>query len=160
MLTLHEYNIHIKNAIIRKNNIRETKIKYLLRSEFMISVHDNTIISYQVNLEKEEIRIHTLTESGDNVYIIFSGVLAHFFETQISNSIIFNIDEDPLPNFFKENKKLLEQQKNYCWPICYDDIKELEETLIKGNYFYYNICASLGLTGWVLAKKLEILESN
>lgn len=45
----------------------------------MISVHDNTIISYQVNLEKEEIHIHTLTESGRNVNIIFSGVLAHFF---------------------------------------------------------------------------------
>ncbi|MFJ7819706.1 hypothetical protein ACIQYX_28515 [Bacillus toyonensis] len=126
----------------------------------MISVHDNTIISYQVNLEKEEIRMHTLTESGSNVYIVFSGVLAHFFKTHISPSIIFNIDEDPILDFFKENKKLLEEQKSRCWPIYYEDIKELEETLIKGNYFYYNICASLGLTGWVLAKKLEILESN
>lgn len=131
---------------------------YNLRSEVMISVHDNKIVSYQVNLEKEEIRIHTLTESGNNVYIVFSGVLAHFFETQISNSIIFNIDEYPLLDFFKENKKLLEEQKPYCWPICYENIKELEETLIKENYIYYNICASYGLSGWVLAKKLEILD--
>ncbi|WP_410985705.1 hypothetical protein [Bacillus cereus] len=126
----------------------------------MVSVHDNTIISYQVNLEKKEIRMHTLTESERNVYIVFSGVLAHFFETHLSHSIIFNIDEDPLLNFFKENKKLLEEQKPRCWPIPYKDIKELEETLVKENYIYYNICSSYGLTGWVLAKKLEILESN
>ncbi|MGH1284246.1 hypothetical protein [Bacillus toyonensis] len=126
----------------------------------MISVHDNTIISYQVNLEKEEIRIHTLTESGQAVYIIFSNVLAHLFETHLSSSIIFNIDEDSILDFFKENKKLLEEQKGYCWPISYKDIKELEEILIKENYIYYNICSSYGLSGWVLAKKLEILDSN
>ncbi|MBJ8056135.1 hypothetical protein JDS87_30860 [Bacillus cereus] len=125
----------------------------------MVSVHDSTIISYQVNLEKEEIHIHTLTESERNVYVIFSGVLAHFFETHLSGSIIFDIEKGQLLDFFKENKRLLEQQKNYCWPICYEDIKELEETLIKENYFYYNICASYGLSGWVLAKKLEILDS-
>ncbi|PED10370.1 hypothetical protein CON01_32730 [Bacillus thuringiensis] len=126
----------------------------------MISVHDNTIISYQVNLEKKEIRIHTLTELGKNVYIVFSDVLAHRFNTQISYSIIFNIDEDPLSDFFKKSKKLLEQQKPYGWPTNYEDIKELEETLVKENYIYYNICASYGLSGWVLAKKLEILDSN
>ncbi|HDX9689485.1 TPA: hypothetical protein ROY10_005122 [Bacillus thuringiensis] len=126
----------------------------------MISVHDNTIISYQVNLEKKEIRIHTLTELGNNVYIVFSDVLAHRFNTQISYSIIFNIDEDPLSDFFKKNKKLLEQEKSYGWPTDYEDIKELEETLVKENYIYYNICASYGLSGWVLAKKLEILDSN
>nr|WP_239500246.1 hypothetical protein [Bacillus pseudomycoides] len=130
-----------------------------LRSNVMISVHDNTIISYQVNFEKEEIQIHTLTELGKNVYIVFSGVLAHFFETQTNNSIIFSIDQHQLLDFCKENKELLEQQKSYGWPIFYEDIKELEETLIKGNYFYYNIYASLGLNGWVLAKKLEILDS-
>ncbi|MGH0512119.1 MULTISPECIES: hypothetical protein [Bacillus cereus group] len=126
----------------------------------MVSVHDNIIVSYQVNLEKEEIHIHTLTESGRNVNIIFSGVLAHFFETHLSSSIIFNIDEGRLLDFFQENKKLLEEQKNYCWPMLYDNITELEETLIKENYVYYNICASYGLSGWVLAKKLEILDSN
>ncbi|HGH1673545.1 hypothetical protein NYE71_31890 [Bacillus sp. FSL K6-0273] len=126
----------------------------------MISVHDNTIISYQVNLEKKEIRIHTLTELGKNVYIVFSDVLAHRFNTQISYSIIFNIDEDPLSDFFKKNKKLLEQEKPYGWPTDYEDIKELEKTLVKENYIYYNICASYGLSGWVLAKKLEILDSN
>ncbi|MGZ9640379.1 hypothetical protein [Bacillus cereus] len=126
----------------------------------MISVHDNIIISYQVNLEKKEIRIHTLTELGKNVYIVFSDVLAHRFNTQISYSIIFNIDEDPLSDFFKKNKKLLEQEKPYGWPTDYEDIKELEKTLVKENYIYYNICASYGLSGWVLAKKLEILGSN
>ncbi|PEI82095.1 hypothetical protein CN679_28250 [Bacillus pseudomycoides] len=125
----------------------------------MVSVHDNEIVSYQVNLEKEEIRIHTLTESGRNVYIVFSGVLAHFFEAHLSGSIIFDIGKGRLLDFFKENKRLLEKQKAYCWPIFYKDIKELEEILIKENYFYYNICASYGLSGWVLSKKLEILDS-
>lgn len=45
------------------------------------------------------------------------------------------------------------------WPMFYEDTKELQETLRNGNYFYYNIYASLGLNSWVLAKKLEILDS-
>ncbi len=45
----------------------------------MISVHDNTIVSYQVNLEKEELRIHTLTELGNNVYIVFFRCPSTFF---------------------------------------------------------------------------------
>lgn len=45
------------------------------------------------------------------------------------------------------------------WPIFYEDIKELQETLINGNYFDYNIYVSLGLNSWGLAKKLEILDS-
>ncbi|MES9666268.1 hypothetical protein [Bacillus nitratireducens] len=125
----------------------------------MISVHDNIIISYQVNLENEEIRMHTRTGSGKDVYVFFSGVLAHFFETEQHGSVIFDIEKSRLLYFFKENEKLLEEKKDYVWPMRYKDIKELEDILINEKYFYYRISSSYGLSGWVLAKKLEILDS-
>lgn len=42
--------------------------------------------------------------------------------------------------------------------MFYEDIKELQEILRNGNYFYYNIYVFLGLNSWVLVKKFEILD--
>lgn len=77
----------------------------------MSSVHDNEIISYNVDLKNKEISIHTLSESGQTITIIFSGVLAHLFENHLSSSIIFDIEETELRHFFVDNKDLLEKQK-------------------------------------------------
>ncbi|MGG3892070.1 hypothetical protein [Metabacillus fastidiosus] len=81
------------------------------------------------------------------------------FENHLIDSIIFNIEKYELGQFFEENRDLLEQQKDYCWPIEYTNIKELEEKLIKQQYTYYVISASYRLNGWVLAKKYELLTS-
>ncbi|MEH7158721.1 hypothetical protein [Neobacillus drentensis] len=126
----------------------------------MLNIYDNEIISYNVNLKNNTININTLSEKGQNITIIFSGVLSHMFENHLSGSIIFEIGKYELSQFFDDNRDLLEQQKDYCWPIEYIEIKELEEKLIKQQYIYYVISASYGLNGWVLAKKYELLSSN
>ncbi|WP_100407682.1 hypothetical protein [Bacillus solitudinis] len=122
----------------------------------MSIIHDNEIISYEVNLKNEVINIHTLSESGQKITLFFSGVLAHMFETHLSGSIIFDIEKTELRHFFVENRDLIEKQKDYCWPIDYTDIQELEDKLVKHQYSYYVISASFGLNGWILAKKYEI----
>lgn len=124
----------------------------------MLSVHDNEIISYEVSLKNEVIIIQTQSEIRQYVNIVFSDVLAHMFENHLSGSIILDIDKRDISQFFNENRDLLEQQKYYCWPIHFKDIKELEDKLIKGQYSYYIISASYGLNGWVLAKKYETLS--
>ncbi len=40
----------------------------------------------------------------------------------------------------------------------YDDVIELQNILIKNRYKYYEIIASYGLSGWILAKNYEITE--
>jgi hypothetical protein len=125
----------------------------------VLSVHDNEIISYKVNLKNKVISIKTVFENGQDITVMFSDVLAHMFESHLYGSIILEIEKSKLGQFFEENMEMLEQQKAYCWPTYHQDVKELEEILIKEQYSYYIISASYGLSGWVLAKKIELLNS-
>ncbi|WP_438350662.1 hypothetical protein ACP8HI_08480 [Paenibacillus sp. FA6] len=125
----------------------------------MSIVHDNEILSYEINLKQNKIVIHTEYQNSnkiENTNIIFYDVLAHLFETQLPGSIIFDIDNYEIHHFIEENKEILEKQKNYCWPMEYKTINELEEKLMIEQYKYCVISSSYGLSGWVLAKKYEI----
>ncbi|WP_327195502.1 hypothetical protein [Paenibacillus alvei] len=125
----------------------------------MSLVHDNEIISYEVNLKKNRIVLYTEYENSniiENTKIYFYDVLAHFFETQLPGSIIFDIDNYDIHHFIEDNKEILEEQKNYGWPMDYSTINELEEKLMREQYEYFAISSSYGLNGWVLAKKYEI----
>jgi len=123
----------------------------------MYDAHDNLIISYEVNLDKEKIIIRTKY----NYYLIdliFSGVLAHYFENEIYGSVIFEITKRDLNEFLKHNSDLLKAKRNYNWPIYYDTTEHLMEILIKEQYSYYMISASYGLRGWVLAKEYRFIQ--
>lgn len=125
----------------------------------MSKVHDNEIISYEVDLKNYQIIVHTQYQESaliKNTDIIFQNVLAHFFQNELSGSIIFDIEKYDIIRFLKNNSDLLKKQKNYCWPMVYDTEKELAEKLLEGEYSYYVISSSYGLNGWVLAKVMRI----
>ncbi len=126
----------------------------------MSRIHDNEIISYEVDFENRKIIMHTRYNGSDlieNIDIVFSDVLVHMFENQLEGSIIFSIEKQEIFQFIKDNSDLLKKQKNYCWPMCYDTIEELEERLFKEQYSYYVISSSYGLSGWIIAKNYETI---
>lgn len=123
----------------------------------MSKIHDNEISSYIVNLKEQQIILH-MEHQNKNTNIIFSNVLVHFFENELSGSILLDIEEYSINQFIKDNCRLLEQRKNYCWPIDYDTIEQLSEELQKEQYYYYVISSSYGLNGWILAKNYEIIS--
>lgn len=128
----------------------------------MSKVHDNEIISYEVDLRNRKIIIHTEYRDlmvGKNADVIFHGVLAHSFQTELSGSIIFDIDKYEITQFLKDNIDLLKKEKNYCWPIDYNTVEELTEKLVRDQYSYYVISSSYGLHGWVLSKGYEITDN-
>lgn len=125
----------------------------------MVRIHDNEIVSYEVDLKNHQIILHTqYKDSGSikNTDIIFHDVLVHFFQNELSGSIIFDIEKSDITLFLKNNSDLLKKQKNYCWPMPYRTEEELTEGLLKGQYSYYVISSSYGLNGWILAKSYEI----
>lgn len=127
----------------------------------MSNIHDNEIVSYEVDLKNHKIIIHSIQyPSAILTEIIFFEVLAHLFETQLEGSIIFDVNKYEVGNFFKDNSGLLEKQKSFCWPMQYDTIEELKEKLIEEQYAYYVISSSYGLNGWVLAKQYEIISGK
>ena len=126
----------------------------------MANVHDNEIISYNVDLYNNKIVFHTKndnTKITPKVDIVFTSVLAHYFENEIKGSTILDIEKYSIDKFIKDNEMLLKQGKDFCWPIYYDTIEELNEKLLKEQYNYYLISASYGLNGWILAKGYEAI---
>lgn len=120
------------------------------------NIHDNEIISYNVNFKKKEITFETLNYKNETIMIVFQDVLAHLFEIEMPNSIIFDIEEFEPEEMIEENIELLENTKGYCWPISYNNTNELLEKLKLGKYNYYVISSSFGLSGWILAKAMKV----
>lgn len=120
--------------------------------EGCISVHDCEIQSYEVSIENATIILHT----NYDVTIIFHNVLTHHFEDVCYQNVIFDIEETNPEDFFKEYRSLLKSKKNYCWPIPYEHESELKSYLRNNSYIVYNIYPSIGLTGFVIAKSIEI----
>lgn len=116
-------------------------------------IHDNKILKYTVDFEDKEIIIKTINTKDEIIFIKFKDVLVHYFEMAMPNSIIYDIVECDGKEVINENKELLKNTKNFCWPIYYDTENQLIQKL--EEYKYYIINSSLGLTGWVLAKSIE-----
>jgi len=118
------------------------------------NIHDYKIISYNVNFNSNEIIFNASSYEDKNIIITFKEVLVHSFKIEMPNSIILDIEKFNIEKMIEENKELLEENKNYCWPILYDNMDELAKKL--KNYNYYTINSSYGLCGWILAKELEV----
>lgn len=124
----------------------------------MLSIHDNKIVSYEVDFQKSRVTLNTIDGKRDSVItkIEFNDALAHVFETQLRGSIILDISTLDVSLFFKQNKELLEKEKDYAWPMYYEKIEDLLEYLQNEKYNYYVISASYGLNGWVIAKEYKV----
>lgn len=124
----------------------------------MLNIHDNEIVSYEVDLRKSKITFQTLDGKDDSVTttIEFTDVLAHMFETQLQGSIMFEISTFEISRFLKNNEELLEKQKDCGWPIHYEKTEDLLEHLQREQYNYYVISASYGLNGWIIAKEYKV----
>ncbi|MCY9516197.1 hypothetical protein [Paenibacillus apiarius] len=126
----------------------------------MWMVHDNVIFSYEVDLQNDQITIHTKYDDSrlvEETDIVFTDVFNHSFEQQLKGSIILDIIESNIEQFIKDNSELLEKNKKYCWPMIFESIDEIEKTIIEGRYKYIILMSSYGMNGWVLAKNFEII---
>lgn len=124
----------------------------------MLDVHDNEIVSYEVDFKEKEIILKTISEKDEIVQVLFKNVLAHFFEDGGHQNIIFDIITNTIEDFIEENGELLEEKQQYCWPIFFESLNELQKYLEKREYKYFILQASNGLNGWVLAKEIEITK--
>lgn len=57
------------------------------------------------------------------VMIEFIDVLVHMFETQLPGSILLDISQFEINSFVKDNKELLEKQKDSAWPMYYEKVR-------------------------------------
>ena len=127
----------------------------------MDNIHDNEIVKYSVDFIKKEIVIKTLNEKNETIKILFQNVLVYCFEKEMPNSIIFDIEKFEIEKLIEENIELLKENKDYGWPpIPYNNTKGLVEQLKTEQYNYYTIEATIGLCGWIVAKKVQIKKED
>lgn len=128
----------------------------------MSMVHDNEILSYIVDLQNDQITIHTKYEDGDEriieeTDIVFVDVFSHMFEQQLKGSIILDVCEYDISHFIKDNLELLEKNKNYGWPMMFESIDDIERKLQEERYKYIILMSSYGMNGWVVSKDFYLI---
>lgn len=121
-----------------------------------MKMHDNEVISYEINLKEQTINIKTQTPNEKEECLCFTDVFAYHFENQLLGSTILDLFEEPIEKFIGDNENLLIEGRKHAWPMHYKEISQLDAKLNKDNLKYYIIASSYGFRGWVLAKNLTI----
>ncbi|MBU5438146.1 hypothetical protein KQI42_09010 [Tissierella sp. MSJ-40] len=120
-------------------------------------VHDNIIISYMVDFEKQILQINTKSYD-EEVVIRFQGLLAHVFENVLLNNIILEIYQVTIECFLLEKVNRISEVLKYGFPtIEVSNIKELEDYLKEKEYRVFYLTASLWMCGYIIAKEIILM---
>ena len=127
------------------------------------SIHDNNIYAYAVYCGSRQIVLHTeFRDGGSEEYtdVTFTGVVAHHFECVLSGNIMFGIEEVDVEKIVRSSADLFAIQKNFGWPegIEYRDADDLVSIIRQRGVRGYEIGSSYGLSGWVLAVRMDVSE--
>jgi hypothetical protein len=124
-----------------------------------IPVHDNAVIGYDVACDKREIVIHTafrdpnLRERTD---IVFKDVEAYFIAGDNLNSVLFDVDEEPISKILDDFSTEFDRGVPYAWPGPFNQsLMACEEHFTKGGFKGWRISPSYGMTGFIIAKSME-----
>jgi hypothetical protein len=131
-----------------------------------ISIHDNILYGYAVMNDQDQSRSYTITfytefldsPSIEYTDVVFTGVVAHYFENELPNSILFDIEQSDLKSTYELVPELFERLTNYGWPCPYTTLDDLFATLEAKHIQAFLISASYGLDGWVWAEEMNTVQ--
>ncbi len=131
------------------------------RMNTRISVHDNTILSYEVNVIGRVIRFKTLsiTDPTERTDVVFEGVECYRFEFDWNGqSIIHSFQRVPALEIFDSLESELPRTLPYAWPGLWAKSRENAQAYFESeNISGWYLTPCLGLTGWVLAQSMEFV---
>jgi hypothetical protein len=124
------------------------------------SIHDNKVISYEVDGEGRRIVLHTrikLSNCLESTDMIFEGVLAYHFENDNFGNILFGVEELPIALLVADYRSLFEEGSKYAWPGSWNSSTEacIAHFQSKGGKAF-EISSSYGLAGWVIAESYRL----
>ena len=130
-----------------------------------LSVHDNYLISYEVQCEKRTILLRTEYREQDklteftNVY--FEEVQAYHFENDAFGNIILDVNEVALEGFLKDyGAEILELCRMTGRPTWAADLASAPGYLREQGIRAFLLSPTLGLNGWILAREMSIFPAN
>ena len=130
------------------------------------SVHDNHLVSYEVDGVAKRIVLHTEYAYGEEPFektdVVFEGVLDHYFRNPILPSIVFDVEEVEIQAILIRDKELInEGHRIGGWPSFWrDSADEMLEAISNNGCKMFEISSSYGLDGWVAAASCEFKPAN
>jgi len=125
----------------------------------MSMLHDNELLSYSVDFKKRTIILNTEywhEKACEKTSVTFKNVTGHYFvNAGEMNTIIFDIDCYEIEQFIKDYALMLQDRKNYCWPLCYIDEADLIAKLHEQKQKYFYMQSSCGMCGFIIAEEMQ-----
>jgi len=124
------------------------------------SIHDNKVVSYEVDGERRRIVLHTrfkMSNRLESTDMIFEGVFAYRFEHDNFGNILFGVEELPVARLVACYRGLFEEGSKNAWPGPWNESTEacIEHLHSKGAKAF-QISSSYGLTGWVISESYQV----
>jgi hypothetical protein len=128
-----------------------------------ISVHDNRVLRYVVDAERQRIVVYTRYEDREpfeHTAIVFEGVLAHHFEGDDFKTILSDLEEVPVASIVEQHRPRFERGVRYGWPGMWNKSPESAVAYFEAEKAKaFELQSSCGLSGWVVARACR-LEST
>ena len=126
------------------------------------SLHDDFVVSYEVNCEARQIKLHTKPDSRDPAKreqrprtIVFNGVEGYQFEGDAFGNIIYSLAAVTIERVFAEYGSGIAESYRMAgapgpWAA---DLASAAQVLAAKGVQGFVLSSSYGLSGWVLAKE-------
>ncbi|WP_092514081.1 hypothetical protein [Afipia sp. GAS231] len=128
------------------------------------SLHDNFLVSYEVNCEARQIKLRATRDPripGNELQrdrtIVFNGVEGYQFENDAFGNIIFSLQRIPVGQLIVERGgQIAESYRMTGAPAWAADLGSAAQALAVMGMQAFDLNASYGLSGWILAKEVLV----
>ena len=124
------------------------------------SFHDCVIVGYEVDCEAHEIKLHIKPASAAATgvsTVVFAGVQGYHFQHDAFGNIVLDLESVPMEWFVSQNRSELDEFHRFgalgTWAA---DLDSAPSVLSDRSVQAFVLSASLGLTGWVLAREAAV----
>src|SRR5436309_1363107 len=130
------------------------------------SIHDNLLVSYEVRCKERAITLRTEhraeNKPSEFTNVIFDGVEGYRFENDAFGNIIFDVETTPVARLLtKYGAQISESYRVAGAPGAWAaDLTYAPQHLVEQGVQGFILCSSVGLSGWVLAKKMSIVPED
>jgi hypothetical protein len=126
------------------------------------SLHDRSIVGYETDAPLRRLTLctgsHPNAPATPIVRVLFIDVEAYSLVHDAFGNIISSIDEVPATDILQENRALFEAGfRQAGWPRFWrGSFEEARKYLLEHRTRGFELCASIGMSGWVLSKEMAI----
>jgi hypothetical protein len=125
------------------------------------AIHDSLLVGYSVNSETRDLILSLQPHQGSTpspFTVVFHGTMAHRFEWPLLPAILFGITPVNVDSMLMETWPFIERGFRACgWPGPWADTLANAQNFARTAVLQaFEVDSSYGLSGWVLARDMEI----